>query len=83
MGRKKGSLKETLSYAMHKDDSSLFLVNYRDKDTIKTETLNNFISSEEFSDIPITRIVEIIRDGRVVWRRGQKQVNVKKSSHEH
>ncbi|MGI0091724.1 MAG: hypothetical protein ACREBS_08445 [Nitrososphaerales archaeon] len=78
MGRKKGSLKETLSYAMHKDDPTLFSVNYRDRDAIKTETLSNFMAGEEFYDIPITRIVEIIRDGKVVWERGQKQVKVKR-----
>lgn len=78
MGRK-GSLKETLSYAMHKDRTELFTVSYRDKDKIRTDQLQDFMTKEEFSDIPLTRIVQIRRASEVVWEKGQKQVKVKKS----
>ena len=75
---KKGSLQETLSYAIHKDRTELFTVSYRDKDKIKTNSLQDFMTKEEFSDIPLTRIVQIIRDGEVVWEKGQKQIKVKR-----
>ena len=57
MGKRKGSLKETLSYAMHKDNPKLFSISYRDKDKIKTDSLEDFMTKEEFSDIPLTRIL--------------------------
>lgn len=75
----KGSLEESLSYAMYKDNSSLFSVSYRDKEDIKTDTLNNFMQRADLADIPITRILTIIRDGKIVWRKGQKQVSVKRA----
>ena len=79
MGKKKGSLKETLSYAMYKDTPKLFSVSYRDKDKIRTDSLEDFMTKEEFSDIPLTRILEITRNGDVVWEKGQKQVKLKNS----
>ena len=80
--RRKGSLKETLSYALYRDDTKLFTVTYRDKDQIKTNTLHDFMEKEELAEIPITRILTIIRDGETVWSKGQKQVSVKKRSSE-
>ena len=74
---RKGSLSETLSYAMHKDDPRLYTVSYRDKDTVKTVSLLNFMTSEEFSDIPVTRIIQISKEESVVWIKGQKQVSIK------
>ena len=79
MGKRKGSLKETLSYALHGDDPKLFFVSYRDKERIRTDKLLDFMTKEEFSDIPLTRIVRIIRKDEVVWEKGQKQVALKKS----
>ena len=79
MGKRKGSLKETLSYAMHKDNPKLFSISYRDKDKIKTDLLEDFMTKEEFADIPLTRILEITRNGNVVWEKGQKQVKLKNS----
>jgi uncharacterized protein (UPF0248 family) len=77
MGKRKGSLKETLSYAMHKDNPRLFSVSYRDKDKIKTDPLEDFMTKEELSDIPLTRILQITREGNVVWEKGQKRVKLK------
>jgi uncharacterized protein (UPF0248 family) len=79
MGKRKGSLKETLSYALHSDDPSLFSVSYRDKDKIKKVSLQDFVTREEFSDIPLTRILQITRSGLAVWEKGQKQIKVNKS----
>jgi uncharacterized protein (UPF0248 family) len=77
MPKRKGSLDETLSYAIHKDDPRLYSVSYRDKDVIKTCLLADFVTKEEFSEIPITRILQISKEGIVVWRKGQKRVSVK------
>lgn len=77
MGKRKGSLKETLSYALHKDDPRLFSISYRDKDRIKTDPLEDFMTKEEYSEIPLTRILQITRDGNIVWEKGQKEVKLK------
>ncbi len=69
MGKRKGSLKETLSSALHKDDPIFY--------KIKTESLEDFIAKEEFSDIPLTRILQITRNGEVVWEKGQQQIKGK------
>ena len=75
--RKKGSLEETVSYALYKDDAYLFSVFYRDKNMIKKASLKDFIDTEEMSDIPLSRISSISRDGKTVWEKGQKEVRVK------
>lgn len=77
--KRKGSLEETLSYCIYKEDPKLFTVSYRDKKSIKTESLFDFITKEEFVDIPISRIVQI-KGKQIVWKKGQKQVIVKMSS---
>ena len=75
---RKGSLEETLSYALYKEDAELFSLLYRDKDQIKTASLREFLESIEMSDIPLTRIVAIDKAGEVVWKKGQKDVRIKK-----
>jgi len=77
--RRKGSLEETLSYALYKDDADLFSVFYRDKDLIKSASLKDFMESDEMSEIPLSRITLISRSGKAVWEKGQKVVLVKKS----
>jgi uncharacterized protein (UPF0248 family) len=77
-GKRKGSLEETISFALHKDDSETYRVYYRDKDSIKVAALKEFILSEYFSQIPLTRIVQIKRsENEVIWNKGQKEVTVK------
>lgn len=76
--KRKGSLNETLSFALYGDDTLLFTVKYRDKDTFKEVSLDDFMNREDLSDIPVTRIVTVARKGNVVWRKGQKVVSVKK-----
>ena len=74
---RKGSLNETLSYAMHKDDPRLYTVSYRDRDTVKTVSVLDFMTGEEFSEIPVTRIMQISKKENIIWKKGQKQVSVK------
>jgi uncharacterized protein (UPF0248 family) len=75
--KKKGSLEETISFAQYKDNPEDYLVYYRDKDKVKAVNLNDFVNSEEFSDIPVTRIIQISTKDRIVWTKGQKEVLVK------
>lgn len=75
---RKGSLNETLSYALHSDDPRLYIVSYRDKDLVKKARLSDFATAEEFSDIPLTRIIEITKNDTLVWEKGQKELKVKK-----
>jgi hypothetical protein len=76
--KRKGSLEETISYAMYKDDPELYIVSYRDKDLIKDASLEEFVESEYFAPVPLTRITQLRRVGRgIVWRKGQKQLLVK------
>ena len=79
--KRKGSLEETISYAMHHDEPANYIVAYRDKDVIKKTTLQEFMKGEEFSTIPLTRIYQITRNNdEIVWRKGQKELLVKKSA---
>ena len=75
--RKKGSLEETLSYSLYKEDPTTYLVSYRDKDIIKQANLKDFMDSEDYSAIPLTRITLISKNGNIVWRKGQKDILVK------
>lgn len=77
LGKRKGSLEETLSYCVHKEDPKSFKVSFRDKDSIRTESLFDFMTKDEFAEIPASRIVQI-KGREVVWEKGQKQVKVKK-----
>jgi hypothetical protein len=75
--KKKGSLEETLSLALYGDDPHLFMLTYRDKDLFKEASLDDFMNRDDLGDIPITRIVTVARNGKVVWRKGQKEVSLK------
>lgn len=78
---RKGSLEETISFAMHGDDPRKYIVLYRDKDTEKEAILQDFMQGEEYSVVPFTRIVQIRgADDTVVWKKGQKEVLVKKKT---
>jgi uncharacterized protein (UPF0248 family) len=74
---RKGSLEETLSYALYRDKPESFSVAYRDKERIKTAALKVFLENEEMSDIPLTRILSISKNETIVWKRGQKEVWIK------
>lgn len=76
--KRKGSLEETISYAMYSDDPDKYTVYYRDKDLIKEANLKEFMESEYFSPIPITRVTKLTRESRgTVWKKGQKELLVK------
>jgi hypothetical protein len=75
--KKKGSLEETISYSIYNDDPTIYSVFYRDKDTIKRANLKEFIESDEYSAVPLTRINLISKKGKIVWKKGQKEILIK------
>ena len=75
--KRKGSLKESLSFALYGDDPHLFKVIYRDRDLFKEVTLDDFMTRNDLGDIPITRIATLTRKDKVVWRKGQKEVSLR------
>ncbi len=63
---KKGKLKEIISRALYADITEKYTVIYRDMNMYPEVALSEFLSSGE---IPFSRIVEIRRDGIVVWKK--------------
>ncbi|MGC8556236.1 MAG: hypothetical protein ACP5NG_04445 [Conexivisphaera sp.] len=70
MGRRKGALEEVLSRALHADDPARYTVVFRDMDGLRELGLREFLEeSDAFSRVPASRIVEVRRNGEVVFRR--------------
>lgn len=78
MSKKKGTLEETISFATYNDNPRAYFVFYRDKDRIREIDLDKFMNAEEYSPIPLTRIVQITKHEKPVWKKGQKELLVKK-----
>jgi hypothetical protein len=67
---RKGRLEEIFSKALHADDPSLYLVSYRDFDSIAEVTLKEFVElSENFSVIPASRITRVRKEGEVLYEK--------------
>lgn len=68
----KGRLEEVLSRALYADDPELYIVEYRDKDEIKSCSLPEFLKrSDNFEVIPASRIVRMRKEDRVVFKRNR------------
>ncbi|MGD1834537.1 MAG: DUF504 domain-containing protein [Nitrososphaeraceae archaeon] len=68
MGKKKGKLQEVISKAIYADNPDLYLIYYRDYDTIVTTTLSKFmILSQNLQIIPATRILKIIKKKKILY----------------
>jgi uncharacterized protein (UPF0248 family) len=71
MRRKKGKLQEILSKALYADNPSLYIVSYRDFDTMNSIPLLEFIEiSHNFEIIPATRIVQITKEEKIIYQKG-------------
>jgi hypothetical protein len=71
MRRKKGKLQEILSKALYADNPSLYIISYRDFNTINSIPLLEFIEiSHNFEIIPATRIVQITKEERIIYQKG-------------
>jgi len=65
---RKGLLQEIISKAMYADDINMYIVCYRDMDTLKEVTLKDFLElSENFQLIPANRIVYIKRGDKIIY----------------
>jgi hypothetical protein len=70
MRRKKGQLGEIFSKALYADNPDLYLISYRDFDSIIQVPLPEFLKlSENFELIPSNRILEVKKGEIVLYRR--------------
>jgi hypothetical protein len=70
MGRKKGKLQEILSKAIYADNPAMYIISYRDFNTIISIPLLEFIEiSQNFEIIPATRIIQITRGERIIYQK--------------
>ena len=70
---KKGIVEEIFSKAKFSKEIELYNVSYRDFDKIKEITLSEFIKeSEEFSKIPISRIIRIKKNNTILFAKVSK-----------
>jgi hypothetical protein len=70
MGRKKGKLQEILSKAIYADNPAMYMISYRDFNTIISIPLLEFIEiSQNFEIIPATRIIQITRGERIIYQK--------------
>ena len=67
---KKGIVEEIFSKAKFSQDIHLYYVSYRDFERIKEVTLSEFIQeSENFSKIPISRIMQIRKNNTILFEK--------------
>ena len=72
---KKGIVEEIFSKAKFSNDIELYFVSYRDFQKIKEVSLLEFIKeSENFSKIPISRIVQIRKNNTILFEKVSKKV---------
>jgi hypothetical protein len=70
MGRKKGKLEEILSKAIYADNPTMYIISYRDFNTIISIPLLEFIDiSHNFEIIPATRIIQITKEERIIYKK--------------
>jgi hypothetical protein len=70
MGRKKGKLEEILSKAIYADNPTMYIISYRDFNTIISIPLLEFIEiSHNFEIIPATRIIQITKGERIIYQK--------------
>jgi hypothetical protein len=70
MSRRKGRLREIFSKAIYADDPKLYIVSYRDFDSILDLPLLEFVRlSENFELIPLSRISSIKRENKVLYQK--------------
>jgi hypothetical protein len=68
--KKKGKLQEILSKAIYSDNPAAYVILYRDFNTVISIPLLEFIDvSHNFEIIPATRIVQIIREDRIIYQK--------------
>lgn len=70
MRKKKGKLQEILSKAIYADNPDIYIISYRDFDTILSVPLLKFIEvSQNFEIIPATRIIQVRKGERIMYEK--------------
>jgi len=70
---KKGKIEEIFSKAKFSKEPGQYIVSYRDFERIKENTLLEFITeSENFSKIPMSRIIKIKKNNTILFEKGTK-----------
>ena len=71
---KKGIIEEIFSKSRFSDESSLYIVSFRDFEKIREITLPEFIKeSDNFQKIPSSRITRIRKNNTVLFEKNSKQ----------
>lgn len=66
----KGKLEEIISKALYADNPRLYIVEYREFDRVERCDLKEFLKrSGNFSVIPASRIIRIVKEGVVLFER--------------
>jgi hypothetical protein len=70
MRKKKGKLQEILSKAIYADNPHIYIISYRDFDTILSVPLLKFMEvSQNFEIIPATRIIQVKKGERIMYEK--------------
>jgi uncharacterized protein (UPF0248 family) len=73
---RKGIIDDIFSKAKYADDAKLYKIYYRDFESIRETTLLEFIKeSNNFQTIPITRIIMIKKNNRILFEKNKKRLN--------
>lgn len=71
---KKGIIEEIFSKAIFADDTKLYKVTYRDFEKLRKVSLDKFVKeSNNFQTIPITRIMSIEKNHRILFEKNRKR----------
>ncbi|CAD6515349.1 conserved hypothetical protein [metagenome] len=71
---KKGIIEEIFSKAIFADDSESYKVTYRDFENLRERSLKEFVKeSNNFQTIPITRIMSIKKNHRILFEKNRKR----------
>jgi len=72
---KKGIIEEILSKAIFADNPDTYQIFYRDFERVKKTTLTEFIKeSNNFQNIPISRIEAIKKNHRILFEKKNKKI---------
>ena len=71
---KKGIIEEIFSKAIFADDTKSYKVTYRDFEKLRKVSLDEFVKeSNNFQTIPITRIMSIEKNHRILFEKNRKR----------
>jgi len=71
---KKGIIEEIFSKAIFADDVESYQVTYRDFENLREVSLKEFVKeSNNFQTIPITRIMNIKKNHRILFEKNRKR----------